>query len=56
MATDGDSTECAACEVLRRTADEAAEDCDRSGEADARVRLRRHVRQEHGRELPVPMW
>ncbi|WP_158715417.1 hypothetical protein [Streptomyces sp. WMMB 714] len=55
-ANEGNTTECAACVMLRAKAEQAAEECDRSREADARVLLRRHVRLEHGRELPVPMW
>lgn len=50
----GDGRGCAACAQINRQLDKAAREYDRSAEADARVKLRRHVRQAHGRELPWP--
>lgn len=43
---------CAVCAQITRQMEKAARECDRSAEADARVKLRRHVRQAHGQELP----
>ncbi|NLU71691.1 hypothetical protein HCC61_03140 [Streptomyces sp. HNM0575] len=46
--------DCPACAALLGQVDKAAREYDRSAETDARVRLRRHARAEHGRELPLP--
>ncbi|SCK44512.1 hypothetical protein H180DRAFT_03929 [Streptomyces sp. WMMB 322] len=45
---------CAACARITQQMDKAARECDRSAEADARVKLRLHVREVHGQELPWP--
>lgn len=47
-------TECGACMHLRTRVKRAAEECNRSLEVDLRLLHRRHVRDEHGRELPLP--
>lgn len=49
-----DSGECAVCARITQQMDKAAREHDRSAETDARVKLRRHVREAHGRELPLP--
>ncbi len=46
--------ECSVCAMLLGLVEKAAREYDRSAETDARVRLRRHARAEHGRELPLP--
>ncbi|MCH6160078.1 hypothetical protein [Streptomyces marispadix] len=46
--------ECPECSALLAMVDKAAREYDRSAETDARVKLRRHARAEHGRELPLP--
>jgi hypothetical protein len=51
MANEGKG--CEACERLKRAAREAAAAYDRSSETDARVLLRRHMRQMHGTDLPL---
>lgn len=45
--------ECGACTALRDQVDRAARAYDRSAEVDARVKLRRHVKRTHGRDLPL---
>ena len=46
--------ECSVCGTLMALVEKAAREYDRSAETDARVRLRRHARAEHGQELPLP--
>jgi hypothetical protein len=46
--------ECPECSALLGMVERAAREYDRSAETDARVKLRRHARAEHGRELPLP--
>ncbi|OEV11920.1 hypothetical protein K378_01499 [Streptomyces sp. Amel2xB2] len=48
------AAECAECARLLAVVEKAAREYDRSAETDARVRLRRHARAVHGRELPLP--
>jgi hypothetical protein len=45
---------CAVCARITQQMERATRECDRSAETDARVTLRRHVREAHGRELPWP--
>ena len=45
--------ECSACATLKRAISKAAAEYDRSAETDARVLLRRHMRQAHGQDLPL---
>ncbi|SCK17949.1 hypothetical protein H181DRAFT_01228 [Streptomyces sp. WMMB 714] len=45
---------CAVCDRITQQMEGAARECHRSEETDARVWLRRHVREAHGRELPWP--
>jgi hypothetical protein len=52
--TDVTERKCPVCTRLQREAEEARNAFDRSRETDARVFLRRHMRQAHGRELPPP--
>jgi hypothetical protein len=47
---------CGVCARLTEQLERAARECHRSQETDARVKLRRHVREAHGRELPWPVW
>lgn len=42
------------CTAMLELAEKAAREYDRSAETDARVKLRRHARAAHGRELPLP--
>lgn len=46
--------ECGVCTMLRSQMDMAVRAHDRSAETDARVRLRQHMREAHGQELPWP--
>ncbi|MFD7015029.1 hypothetical protein [Streptomyces sp. NPDC059928] len=43
---------CGPCAVIIAQLRRARQDRNPSQEVDARVRLRRHVREEHGREMP----
>ncbi|RCH69769.1 hypothetical protein DT019_07795 [Streptomyces sp. SDr-06] len=45
---------CGSCSVLTDQLRRAVRDRDQSAEVDARVRIRRHLRQEHGTEIPLP--
>lgn len=45
---------CPVCTAMLELAEKAAREYDRSAETDARVKLRRHARAAHGRELPLP--
>ncbi|WP_275521395.1 hypothetical protein [Streptomyces abyssalis] len=42
------------CTAMLGLVEKAAREYDRSAETDARVRLRRHARAAHGRDLPLP--
>ncbi|WP_141743645.1 hypothetical protein [Streptomyces abyssalis] len=46
--------ECPVCTAMLGLVEKAAREYDRSAETDARVRLRRHARAAHGRDLPLP--
>ncbi|MFE9556029.1 hypothetical protein ACFYOD_21435 [Streptomyces sp. NPDC006703] len=45
---------CGPCSHLAAQLRRAVQDRDQSAEVDARVRIRRHMRQEHGTDLPPP--
>ncbi|MFG2719416.1 hypothetical protein ACGFW5_14135 [Streptomyces sp. NPDC048416] len=45
---------CGPCSVLSAQLRHAVQERDQSAEVDARVRIRRHMRQDHGTELPLP--
>jgi hypothetical protein len=44
---------CGPCTVLIAQLRQARQDRNPSQEVDARVRLRRHMREDHGREIPL---
>ncbi|WP_199930649.1 hypothetical protein [Streptomyces sp. CB02923] len=46
---------CEACELLKALEVEGREGRDQSMEVDARVRYRRHMREAHRREIPLPL-
>ncbi|MFD7662314.1 hypothetical protein [Streptomyces sp. NPDC059788] len=45
---------CEICELLKDLEAEGRESRDQSMEVDARVRYRRHMREAHRREIPLP--
>ncbi|WP_438294475.1 hypothetical protein [Streptomyces sp. HUAS TT7] len=45
---------CAPCSALNAQLRQAVQDRNQSAEVDARVKIRRHMRQEHGTEIPLP--
>ncbi|WP_030614440.1 hypothetical protein [Streptomyces sclerotialus] len=45
---------CGVCVALRRQRGLAIQEYDRSREVDLRVLTRRHMREQHGQELPFP--
>lgn len=45
---------CGPCSILIAQLRQAVLDRNQSAEVDARVRIRRHMRQEHGTEIPLP--
>lgn len=45
---------CAICGELKDAEERALREWDRSGEANARVKLRRHLREKHGVNVPWP--
>ncbi|AYG83629.1 hypothetical protein DWB77_05827 [Streptomyces hundungensis] len=49
-----DAEECGACTALTARLRLAVRERDQSAEVDARVRIRRHMRQEHDTEIPLP--
>ncbi|NLU75762.1 hypothetical protein HCC61_24445 [Streptomyces sp. HNM0575] len=53
MADEEKAGGCGVCAALLKQVDKAVGEYDRSAEVDARVKLRRHMRQIHGRELPL---
>ncbi|GCD35032.1 hypothetical protein OEIGOIKO_02775 [Streptomyces chrestomyceticus JCM 4735] len=46
---------CEVCELLTLLEATGRESRDRSTEVDARVRYRRHMREAHRREVPLPL-
>ncbi|WP_158812938.1 hypothetical protein [Streptomyces rimosus] len=46
---------CEMCEALKALEAEGRTSRDRSMEVDARVRYRRHMREVHRREIPLPL-
>ncbi|MGW2813100.1 hypothetical protein [Streptomyces sp. NPDC001415] len=45
---------CDPCSALTAQLHQAVQDRNQSAEVDARVKIRRHMRQDHGTELPLP--
>lgn len=49
-----DTEGCGPCSALIAQLRQAVQDRNQSAEVDARVEIRRHMRQEHGTEIPLP--
>ncbi|MFE3523780.1 hypothetical protein ACFXOD_19580 [Streptomyces sp. NPDC059161] len=45
---------CGPCSILSAQLRQAVQDRNQSAEVDARVKIRRHMRREHGTEIPLP--